>query len=65
MGSRRGRMPRVLLLLSPVYDAITTVLTMATDAGWLVDSDLREAAAPIVGRMTNHRRAIRKVAIPI
>lgn len=65
VGSSCGRMPRVLLLLSPVYDAITTVLTIATDAGPPAWISKRGRRAAIVGGMTNHRQAIRKVAIPI
>lgn len=45
----------ILLLLSPVYDAITTVSTIVTEAGGLNLRERETERPPIVGGMTNHR----------
>lgn len=67
-GTRRGKSRAdaraYLLLLSPVYDAITTVSTIAAEAGGLdLRERKRERPPKIVGGMTNHRGG--KDVIPI
>jgi len=45
----------ILLLLSLVYDAITTVSTIVAEAGGLDLREREKERPPIVGGMTNHR----------
>lgn len=50
-----GGCTRILLLLSPVYDVITTVSTIAAEVGGLDLRKRERERPPIVGGMTNHR----------